>query len=332
MSTRRQFLGAALSGAATLALPPARGAAAAGELAVRGDRDVDRLLPQISNWGKWGPKDQLGTLNLITPALRLAAMRLVRHGEVVSLAREVPVAKAEGVRRQTYDMKRYVDRLPAESGSLDAIGMVVHGLAITHVDALCHFFTPGGKQGMYNGLPIDAVTLHGAEKLGVEVMGASGIVGRGVLLDIAALKGRALAPGTAILPDDLDAAEKAQGVQVGEGDILFVRNGAGARNSLQRSTGLHASCLPWLHARKVAALSADGDNEVRPAPPGFTRWVEPIHMVAIPYLGMPLIDNAELDALGARCAREKRWEFFVTIAPWRLKGATGAPVNPLAMF
>ncbi|MBK4735465.1 cyclase family protein [Noviherbaspirillum pedocola] len=337
MSTRRQFLGAALSSAAALTLPSAQAASAGtGARSVvppgPGDIEIESLLPKISNWGKWGPKDQLGTLNYITPALRLAAMALVKRGEVVPLAREVPVAKAEGVRRQAYEMKRYVDRLPAESGSMDYIGMSVHGLALTHVDALCHFFTPGGKQGMYNGLPIDAVTLRGAEKLGVEVMGATGIVGRGVLLDIAAQKGRALPLGSAILPADLEAAEKAQGVQVGEGDILFIRSGAGTRNSVQHSTGLHASCLPWLHERRVAALSADGDNEARPSPAGYTRWVEPIHMVAIPYLGMPLIDNAELEALAARCAREKRWAFLVSIAPWRMKGATASPVNPLAMF
>jgi kynurenine formamidase len=333
MSSRRQFLGAALSGAASLALPAAiAGAPAAASVPVRNDEDLDRLLPKLSNWGKWGPKDQLGTLNYITPALRLAATRLVQQGDVIPLAREIPVAKADGVRRQVYDMKRYVDRLPAESGSMDYIGMVYHGFAITHIDALCHFFTPGGKQGMYNGIPIEAVTLHGAEKLGIETIGEKGIVGRGVLLDIAALKGRALAPGSAILPADLDAAEKAQGLQVGEGDILFIRNGAGPRNRLQRASGLHAACLPWLHQRRVAVLCSDSDNDVHPAPPGFKRWVEPIHMVALPYLGMPLVDNAELEALSARCARDKRWEFLVSIAPWRFKGATSSPVNPLAMF
>jgi kynurenine formamidase len=336
MSSRRHFLGAAFSGAASLTLPAAMAAtseaANALDETVRGDRDLDRLLPRLSNWGKWGPKDQLGTLNYITPAMRVAAMKLVRHGEVIALAREVPVAKADGVRRQTYEMKRYVDRLPAESGSMDYIGMSMHGFALTHIDALCHFFTPGAKQGMYNGLPIESVTLHGAEKLGVEVMGTAGIVGRGVLLDIAGLKGKTLPLGTAIMPADLEAAEKAHGIMVGEGDILFVRNGAGARNRPPRSSGLHAACLPWLHERKVAALSSDCDSEVRPVPPGFVRWAEPIHMIAIPYFGMPLIDNAELDALAARCAQEKRWEFFVSIAPWRMKGATASPVNPLAMF
>jgi kynurenine formamidase len=153
-----------------------------------------------------------------------------------------------------------------------------------------------------------------------------------VLLDIAALKGGALAPGSAILPADLEGAESTQKVMVGEGDILFVRNGAGARNVLHLGTGLHASCLPWLRERNIAVLSGDSDSDVHPAPPGFRRWSEPIHMVALPYLGLPLLDNVDLEALSVRCAQESRWEFFVSVAPWRFKGATSSPVNPLAIF
>jgi kynurenine formamidase len=157
-------------------------------------------------------------------------------------------------------------------------------------------------------------------------------VGRGVLLDIAALKGKALAPGSAIVPADLEAAEEIQEVKVGEGDILFIRNGAGPRNVLKLGTGLHASCLPWLRNRKIAVLSSDSDSDVHPAPAGFQRWAEPIHMVAIPYLGLPILDNTDLEALSIRCARQRRWEFFISVAPWRFKGATSSPVNPLAMF
>lgn len=276
--------------------------------------------------------DQLGTLNFITPEKRLAAARLIRTGRVVPLAREMPVANAPGARRQVYEMKRYEDPLPEEAGRFDFIGLIYHGFVVTHIDALCHIFTPEGKQGMYNGFPISAVTPEGAEKLGVEVMGAVGIVGRGVLLDIAALKGGSLDPGSAITPADLMAAEAGQGVTVGEGDILFVRNGAGPSNMLQRGSGLHAACLSWLHQRKIAVLSSDSDSDIHPVPPGFERWTEAMHMVALPYLGLPLLDNADLEALSHVCAEERRWEFFASVAPWRCKGATSSPVNPLAMF
>jgi kynurenine formamidase len=336
MPSRREFLGAALSGASAVAVAGTATECFAGgpsiTTSIRNDDDLDRLLPQLSNWGRWGADDQLGILNFITPAMRLSAARLIRSGQMVPLAREMPVARAEGLRKQSYEMFRYLDPQPEESGCVDAIGMIYHGFAVTHIDALCHMFTPEGKQGMYNGFPISAVTPRGAEKLGVEVMGAVGIVGRGVLLDIAALQGKALDAGSAILPADLEAAESAQGLRVGEGDILFIRNGAGPRNVLKLGTGLHASCLPWLRNRKVAVLSSDSDSDVHPAPAGFKRWAEPIHMVAIPYMGLPLLDNADLEVLSVRCAQQHRWEFFVSIAPWRFKGATSSPVNPLAIF
>jgi kynurenine formamidase len=153
-----------------------------------------------------------------------------------------------------------------------------------------------------------------------------------VLLDVAEVRGGPLEIGSAIWPDDLEAAERLHEVEVGEGDVLFVRNGGGARNTYQRGTGLHASCLPWLHERGVAVLSSDSDSDVHPPFPGFARWTEPMHMVLIPYLGMPILDNTDLDALATACAEEGRWAFFVSVAPWRFKGATSSPVNPLAIF
>jgi kynurenine formamidase len=289
---------------------------------IQTDEDIDRLLPQITNWGRWGKQDQLGTVNFITARQRLQALTLVKKGRTVSLAREISVTKTEGIRRGTYEMMR------EEDGSRDYVGMIFHGFALTHLDALCHSFAGGNK--MYNGYSVEEVTADGANKLGIERMAARGISGRGVLLDIATVQGAALEPGTPIFPKDLEKAEESQGLMVEEGDILFVRTGAGARNTREQRAGLHAQCLPWLHERNVAILGGDGDNDVHPSE--FRRWESTMHSVAIPFMGLPLLDNAELDTLSRVCQEEKRWEFFVTIAPWRFHGTTSSPVNPIALF
>jgi kynurenine formamidase len=144
------------------------------------------------------------------------------------------------------------------------------------------------------------------------------------------VQGAALEPGTPIFPKDLEKAEESQGLMVEEGDILLVRTGAGARNTREQRSGLHAQCLPWLHERNVAILGGDGDNDVHPSE--FRRWESAMHSVAIPFMGLPLLDNAELDTLSRVCQEEKRWEFFVTISPWRFHGVTSSPVNPIALF
>jgi len=290
---------------------------------VENDADIEGLLPELKNWGRWGKNDQLGTLNYITPEHRRRAASLVKTGRTVALAREVSVTKTEGIRRGTYEMMR------DEGGSRDFVGMIFHGFAQTHLDALCHAFTPDGK--MYNGFSVDEVTPQGANKLGVEIMAAQGITGRGVLLDIAALKGTALVTGTPIFITDLEAAERKQKVRIGTGDILFVRTGAGFSNTRERRAGLHPECLTWLHKRQVALLGGDGDNDVAPLA-GFERYASTMHSVAISFMGLPLLDNAELDALSRVCAEERRWQFLLTVAPWRFQGTTSSPVNPIALF
>ena len=332
VSRRGVLTGAAsLAAVGSLADTAPSAFAASPPLSIENEEDLERALPALSNWGRWGPGDQIGTLNFMTPHTRLAAVALIRTGRVVPFAREMSSTTPD-LRDVTYKMKVYFDPLPEESGCIDEIGMTYHGFAVTHVDALCHFFTPEGRQGMYNGYPIEDVTPDGARRLGIERQGEVGIVGRGVLLDVAEFRGGPLEVGSAIRPDDLEGAERLHSVEVGEGDVVFVRNGGGARNTYQRGTGLHASCLPWLRERRVSVLSSDSDSDVHPPLPGFARWTEPMHMVLIPYLGMPILDNTDLDRLASACAEEGRWAFFVSVAPWRFKGATSSPVNPLAIF
>ncbi|MGZ9236014.1 MAG: hypothetical protein ACXW4E_10865, partial [Anaerolineales bacterium] len=141
---------------------------------IQTDEDIDRLIPQITNWGRWGKQDQLGTVNFITARQRLKAISTVKKGRSVSLAREVSVTKTEGIRRGAYEMMREAD------GSRDYIGMIFHGFALTHLDALCHVFAGQGQ--MYNAFSVEEVTPEGANKLGIERMAAKGISGRGILL------------------------------------------------------------------------------------------------------------------------------------------------------
>jgi kynurenine formamidase len=321
---------ASLAAVSSLADTVPSAVAASPPLSIENDEGLERALPALSNWGRWGQGDQIGTLNFMTPRTRLAAAALIRTGRVVPFAREMS-STTPNLRDVTYRMKKYFDPLPEEAGCIDEIGMTYHGFAVTHVDALCHIFTPEGRQGMYNGYPTEDVMPDGARRLGIERQGEVGIVGRGVLLDVAEVRGGPLEIGSAIWPDDLAAAERLHDVAVGEADVVFVRNGGGARNTYQRGTGLHASCLPWLRERRVSVLSSDSATCTRRFPASH-GGPNPMHTVLIPYLGMPILDNTDLDALARACAEEGRWAFFVSVAPWRFKGATSSPVNPLAIF
>jgi kynurenine formamidase len=306
-------------------------------MAERRDLTEDQLkefFTSLSNWGKWGPNDQLGALNYITPEKRARAAGLVREGKAVSLS--LPLATTPSP-----DNPTPVTHLMIQTGEEGAIGsadyfaIAPHGFANTHLDALCHIFYQGK---MYNGYPATDVAIHGAKNGAIDAI-KEGIVARGVLLDIPRLKGKSwLEPKEAIFPEDLEATEKAQGVQVEEGDVLFVRTGRHARiralgawDSLREGlAGLHTSCLPWLYERRIAAMGSDGASDVFPS--GYENILVPIHLVVIVAMGVHLIDNCDLEAASAACAERSRWAFLLMVAPLVLHRGTASPVNPLAMF
>ncbi len=285
----------------------------------------------LSNWGRFGPRDQLGTLNLITPEKRAAAAKLVRSGRVVSAARPLPTQPSI---ENPNPVAHHMTGTATEGWGGDYFAIASHGFATTHIDALCHIFHEGK---LYNGYAIETVTAHGALELGIHELGA-GIVSRGVLLDVPRARGVPyLENGEPIFPEDLERAERDARLRVGPGDILFVRTGRWAlREALgpwdprQSLAGLDASCLPWLHERGVAALGSDGVSDVVPSRVlGVTM---PIHSVAIVALGLHLIDNLELEPLARACAEETRWEFLLTLAPLVLFRGTASPLNPIALF
>jgi kynurenine formamidase len=308
------------------------------------ERDVIAMMDSLSNWGRWGADDQLGTLNFITPAQRVRAARLVRDGVSVSCSRPISsditadtsfqplrfmVDSGEG--RDTATPERQLER----RGASEFIGMVFHGYTITHVDTPAHYFWKGK---LYNNRSCNLVTSReGAQVESVDLL-KDGVVSRGVLLDIAALRGRWLESGEGVMPEDLDAAEKAAGVRVEAGDVVLVRTGyygrrlkEGARHPLKDgSPALHVASMPWLRERGVAMLGTDTHNDISPLPyPGMGNAV---HVVGLVAMGLWLIDNANLEEVAAACAARKRWEFMLAIAPLVLKNTTGSPVNPIAIF
>lgn len=222
---------------------------------------------------------------------------------------------------------------PTATGSMDYIGVAYHGLAHSHIDALCHMFWQGK---MYNGVPSSEVRSDGAHRNNIGNV-RDKVVGRGILLDIPALKGRDwLEPGEPIYVEDLEAAERRQGVTVGEGDILLVRTGRHKRGRAvgyppdpDLRPGLHASVLPWVHQRRVAVLGSDCVTDVKPS--GFEIG-QPYHLVAIVAMGIHLLDNNDFEALAEACARRNRYEFFFVIAPLFIELGTGSPANGLAIF
>jgi kynurenine formamidase len=293
--------------------------------------DVAAFHQTLSNWQRWGERDQCGTLNLVTPEKRAAAAALVRSGRVVSCARPIPTEPGPS---NPQPAAHHMIGTHSEGWGGDYLALASHGYATSHLDALCHIFHEGR---LYNGYSSERVTAHGALELSVDAL-RHGIVSRGVLLDVPAAKGKPwLEPGEPIHLEDLEQAERAVAVQAESGDILLVRTGRFARvaahgdwNPRERLAGLHADCLPWLHARGVAALGSDGVSDVHPS--GIDDVRLPIHTVGIVAMGLSLLDNLDLEALALACREEGRATFLLTTAPLVLLRGTASPVNPIALF
>ncbi len=295
--------------------------------------DVEKMMQELSNWGRWGKDDELGALNLITPAKRQTAAALVREGASISLGHDAIKVKVRN--SPPFDHRMIETGVPPESGySADIFSVRYHGYTETHIDALCHVFHKGK---MYNGVPQATVTEKGAAHMSVHAM-KDGIVSRGVLMDFPRLFGVKFLEGSrAILPQDLDAWEKSTGVKIEAGDIVLIRTGRWARYAAEgewdfesNSAGLDVSCMPWFRARDAAVLGSDLALDVMPS--GVEGVRMPVHLLTIVAMGTPILDNCDLEPLAAAAAQRKRWTFMLTVAPLTVPGGTGSPVNPIAVF
>jgi len=216
----------------------------------------------------------------------------------------------------------------------DYVGVDYHNEGHSHVDALCHVAFDGF---FFDGQPAESVTAHGAQAGAIDVL-KDGLVGRGVLLDVPHVRGtRWVEPGEHVFREDLEAAERAQGVEVGPGDILLVRTGHNRRfnevepwDPREAKAGLHPSAALFLAERCVAALGSDGNNDTAPSTTvGITF---PIHVLAINAMGIHLLDYLQFEDVVRHCEAAGRWEFLFVAAPLRLVGGTGSPLNPIAIF
>jgi kynurenine formamidase len=304
--------------------------------------DFREVGKSLSNWGRWGKDDCIGTLNHITDARRAAAGKLIRTGKLFDLGLAVQSAGIQqggGVRNNPVHLMSItsLDLRNRPDGAVitdDYIFMPLQ--SVTQWDGLAHF---GYDDFFYNGVPADSVTtIGGSAVLSIHQIAEKGVAGRGVLLDIARLKGvDRLDSGYGITPDDLDAAEKKQGVKVGPGDIVLVRTGWIRHFLVDKNIpaywngepGLHLSCAAWLHKREVAAVCSD-DWAVEVIEPNSGLSL-PIHSVLIRDMGMTLGEIFVLEDLAADCAKDGVWEFFFASPPLKVIAGVGSPITPLAI-
>jgi kynurenine formamidase len=306
------------------------------------------LVMQVRNWGKWGPDDEIGTLNYITPDTIAEAARLVTTGKVFALGIPLDRHGPQSGTRQRFNPIHTMfrdggdrPRTPAQVAEMQGYGgsddwIVMPLQCVTQWDSLAHIFYEGK---MWNGYDADLVTSSGAAKNSIDKT-SDKLVGRGVLLDVARYKGvKALEPGYAITQADLEGTAAAEKVEVKRGDILLVRTGHMSRYldkndwrhyDLDPFPGVSVYATPWLHARQIAAIACDNYAvEVRPSElPAFRN---PFHVIAIPNMGLTLGEIFYLEALAADCAADGRWAFLLAAPPLPVVRGVGTPINPYAL-
>lgn len=281
----------------------------------------DTWMTELSNWGRWGADDQLGALNLITPAKRVAAASLVERGTVVSMAREMTIERLDDPDQASANRPpilvgstRNVFDINTDGGYFwERYEIEYHGSAVSHLDALCHVAWDGK---VYNGRDFEAVASKeaGCTELGVANL-REGLVTRGVLLDM---------PGRAVRRQDIEAWEAETGITISSGDALFLRTG----RDVGQTGGYHPSLIPFFKERDIALLGADVPQEG-----GQVEGVTvPVHFFALVALGVHLFDNLGLEDLAETANELNQWEFMFMASPHVVPNGAGSAINPLAIF
>jgi kynurenine formamidase len=314
--------------------------------------DVLALSRELSNWGRWGDDDEIGTVNFITRGKALDGAECVRQGRQFSLAIPFDKDGPQAGQTQRFNPMLFmtrdgndiatgaIRRLPryhkeCHSRFTDDVWLLPSQTG-TQWDALAHCLY---DNRMYNGFPADAIASWGTTRCGIEVW-KDRIATRGVLLDMARWAGLdALAPGDAIGPEHLEACCRDQNVEVGSGDIVLIRTGMVGQCRADGSwgdyaggdaPGLSVESARWIHERQLAGVATDTwGAEVLP---NETADVfQPFHVVALVHMGLLLGEIFDLEALAADCAEDGQYDFLFVAPPLPMTGAVGSPLNPIAL-
>lgn len=323
--------------------------------------DFRKAARDVSNWGRWGEDDELGTLNFITAEKVRQAASLVRHGKVFPLGVEFGSSGPQGafgfrhnpIHVMTIDggdaetLARYGPGW-TQNPTADQMGnylvdnpfrfnddMIIMPLqAATQWDAFSHVYY---EDKLYNGFPAGSVTSLGAFHCGIDKVDSKGITSRGVLLDLVRHRGAEvfLEHGNPITPEELDDVVRAQRVTLERGDIVLIRTGWWARflmtgNKTEPYAGLDWRCARWLHDHEIAAIAAD-NLQVEDPVSGIEGLFLPFHLLCLRDMGLMLGEYWDLTALAADCAADGVYEFQLIAPPLRVVGGVGSPVNPIAI-
>jgi kynurenine formamidase len=326
-------------------------------------KDFRRLADDVSNWGRWGDDDEIGTLNFITAEKVSEAAGCVKKGSVIPLGGDFGSSGPQGAfqfrQNPTHvmtvdggDANTLVKYAPEwlrnsvaqelSSFFVDNIfrfndDMIVMPLqAATQWDALSHVYY---EDKLYNDFPADSVTSFGAFHCGIDKVDVKGITSRGVLLDAVSHRGEEVfcQPGNPITPGELDEIAAKQGVTVGRGDIVVVHTGWWTRflstgDGAEAGSGLDWTCAAWLHDHEVAAVAADNLMVEDPDPAnGVEGTFLPMHMLCLRDMGLMLGEFWDLGGLAVDCAADGVYEFQLIAPPLKVIGAVGAPVSPIAI-
>lgn len=285
-----------------------------------------------------GPEaNEKGAIARIDPTTVQRALAVPRTGRTVSLA--MPIDSLPGPNNGRPALHHMVDlgdvELPEPTAHKDFIGLDYHGKAVSHLDAVCHI---GYRGKLYGGVDSRSVMSAAGSAWSAVTTMRSGVITRGVLIDLPTVRGVDwLEPGTAVHAADLALAEERLGVRVDASDAVLLRTGHGARkaalgpwNSDNASAGWHIDVMEVFAERGISMLGGDGDSDVRPS--SVVDVHSPIHALSLTALGIPLLDNLDLEELSSACAEAGTYEFLLIVAPLVVPRGTGSPVNPIAVI